>query len=142
MKNLRKRLKAGEALLGCWLNLGSSVSAEIVGLAGFDWVLIDFEHGSGSEREVFYQLQGLEHTPASPIVRVESFERQRFHRVLDMGAEGVMCPRIKTVEEAKKASRALQYQPTGDRGVAMMIRANQYGRNFQKYFDNQNHQYL
>jgi len=56
MKNLKKRLKNGDTLFGCWLNLGSSVSAEIVGLAGLDLVLIDFEHGAGSERVVLYHL--------------------------------------------------------------------------------------
>lgn len=134
VKNIKKRLEKGEALLGCWLNLGSSISAEIVGLAGFDWVLVDFEHGAGSEKDVLHQLQALEHTPAAAIVRVESAERQRYHRVLDMGAEGVMCPRIRTVDDARKAVRSLQYQPEGERGVAAMVRANQYGKNFDKYF--------
>jgi 4-hydroxy-2-oxoheptanedioate aldolase len=135
LKNIKNRIKKGEMLLGCWLNLGSSISAEIIGLSGFDWVLIDFEHGSGGEKEVLHQLQALEHTPAATMVRVESYERQRFHRVLDMGAEGVMCPRIKTVGEAEKAARALKYQPEGERGVAALIRANQYGKNFKEYFE-------
>ncbi|MEE8428928.1 MAG: aldolase/citrate lyase family protein, partial [Gammaproteobacteria bacterium] len=86
MKNLKKRIRNGETLIGCWLNLGSSVTAEIVGMAGFDWVLIDLEHGAGTEKDVLHQLQALEHTPAAPVVRVESYERQRFHRILDLGA--------------------------------------------------------
>jgi len=134
MKNLKKRLVAGETLFGCWLNLGSSLTAELIGLAGFDWVLLDYEHGPGSETDLLHQLQALEHTPAAPVVRVESFERQRFHRVLDLGAEGVMCPRIKTVEEAKLAARAMRYQPAGLRGVARMIRATQFGTGFKEYF--------
>ena len=134
MKHLKKRITDGETLLGCWLNLGSSLTAELVGLAGFDWVLIDFEHGPGSEKDVLHQLQALEHTPAAAVVRVESFERQRFHRVLDLGAEGVMCPRIKTVEEARLAARAMRYQPAGLRGVARMVRATGFGANFKDYF--------
>ena len=63
MKNLKKRIKNGETLIGCWLNLGSSLTAEIVGLAGFDWGLIDLEHGAGTETDVLYQLQAIEHTP-------------------------------------------------------------------------------
>ena len=63
MKNLKQRLQQGETLLGCWLNLGTSITAEIVGLAGFDWVLIDLEHGAGSEKDVLQQLQALQHTP-------------------------------------------------------------------------------
>jgi len=133
MKNLKQRLQHGETVLGCWLNLGSSLAAEMVGLAGFDWVLIDLEHGAGTEKDVLYQLQALEHGTAAPIIRVEGFERQRIHRVLDLGAEGIMCPRIKTVEEAQKAVSALRYTPEGLRGVAKMVRATNFGVNFDAY---------
>lgn len=135
MKNLKNRIRQNELLLGCWLNLGSSVSAEIVGMAGFDWVLIDYEHGIGTEKDILHQLQALEHTPAASIVRVESYERQRFHRILDLGAEGIMCPRIKIPSEAEKAARALKYQPEGDRGVAKLVRAAHYGTNFKEYVE-------
>ena len=72
MKDIKKRVHRGETLIGCWLNLGSSITAEIVGMAGFDWVLIDLEHGTGTEKDVLYQLQALAHTPAAAMVRVES----------------------------------------------------------------------
>lgn len=134
MKNLKKRIKQGETLNGCWLNLGSSVTAEIVGQAGFDWVLIDIEHGAGGEREVLFQLQALEHTPSAPIVRVESTDRQRIHRVLDLGAEGIMCPRINHLEEAREVVRGLHYPPEGTRGVAKMVRATGFGKNFPEYW--------
>ena len=134
MKHLKNRIRQGETLLGCWLNLGSSLTTELVGRAGFDWVLIDLEHGPGSEKDILYQLQALEHTPAAAVVRVESCERQRSHRVLDLGAEGVMFPRIKTVEEARLAARAMRYQPAGLRGVARMVRATGFGSDFQEYF--------
>lgn len=133
MKNLKSRLKQGETLNGCWLNLGSSVTAEIVGLAGFDWVLIDLEHGAGVEKDALHQLQALKHTPAASIVRVESTERQRIHRVLDLGAEGVMCPRINNLIEAKEAANGLLYPPKGSRGVAKMVRATGFGENFPTY---------
>lgn len=133
MKNLKKRIKQGETLNGCWINLGSSVTAEIVGLAGFDWVLIDLEHGAGGEKDVLFQLQALEHTPSAPIVRVESSDRQRIHRVLDLGAEGIMCPRITNATEAKEVVSGLHYPPEGSRGVAKMVRATGFGKNFSGY---------
>jgi 4-hydroxy-2-oxoheptanedioate aldolase len=133
MKNLKKRIRNGETLIGCWLNLGSSVTAEMVGMAGFDWVLIDLEHGIGTENDVLGQLQALEHTPAAPLVRVESYERQRFHRILDLGAEGVMCPRINNPEEAQRAADAMRYQPDGLRGMAQMVRATDFGANSKDY---------
>jgi 2-keto-3-deoxy-L-rhamnonate aldolase RhmA len=134
MKNIKKRLQQGETLNGCWLNLGSAVTAEIVGMSGFDWVLIDLEHGAGVEKDVLHQLQALEHTPAAPVVRIESAQRQRIHRVLDMGAEGVMCPRIGNAEEAKAVASGLHYPPDGSRGVAKMVRATGFGQNFPDYY--------
>lgn len=134
MKQLKKRLQQGETLHGCWLNLGSSVTAEMVGLSGFDWVLIDLEHGAGVEKDVLHQLQALEHTTAAALVRVESGERQRIHRILDMGAEGIMVPRINTVAEAKAVVSGLHYPPDGSRGVAKMVRATGFGQHFADYY--------
>jgi len=133
MKDIKTRVHSGETLIGCWLNLGSSITAEIVGKAGFDWVLIDLEHGTGTEKDVLYQLQTLEHTPAAAMVRVESYERQRFHRILDLGAEGIMCPRINNVQEAQRAADAMRYPPEGIRGVARIVRATNYGVESQDY---------
>jgi 2-keto-3-deoxy-L-rhamnonate aldolase RhmA len=137
MKNIKTRIYNGETLIGCWLNLASSLTSEIVGMSGFDWVLIDIEHGSGSEGHVLQQLQALEHTPAATFVRVESYQRQRFHRVLDFGAEGIMCPRINTLEEARQAAKAIRYPPDGIRGVARMVRATSFGPDFNDYYANQ-----
>ena len=135
MKNLKQRLQQGETLLGCWLNLGTSITAEIVGLAGFDWVLIDLEHGAGSEKDVLQQLQALQHTPAGAVIRVEGSQRQRINRVLDMGAEGIMCPRISNAEEAEEVAASLHYPPHGKRGVAKMVRATGFGKSFNEYYN-------
>jgi 4-hydroxy-2-oxoheptanedioate aldolase len=134
MKNLKKRLKQGETVNGCWLNLGSTITAEIVGLAGYDWVLLDIEHGAGSEKDILNQLQALEHTPAAAIIRIEGGQRQRIHRVLDMGAEGIMCPRVNNADDAKAVANGLHYPPEGVRGVAQMVRATGYGKNFKDYY--------
>jgi 4-hydroxy-2-oxoheptanedioate aldolase len=142
MKNLKQRLLNGETLNGCWLNLGSAVTAEIVGLSGFDWVLIDLEHGAGSESTTLSQIQALEHTNAGVIVRVESTEPQRIHRVLDMGAEGVMCPKVRNAEEALKVVKGLHYPPFGNRGVAKMVRATQFAQNFNDYYQKSRDQIL
>jgi len=136
MKNIKRRLRQGETLTGCWLNLGSSLTAEMVGMAGFDWVLIDLEHGAGGETDVLHQLQALEHTPAAALVRVESAQRQRIHRILDMGAEGIMCPRINNAIEAAAVADGLHYPPDGSRGIAKMIRATGFGQNFPEYYKN------
>lgn len=134
MKNLKQRLKQGETLNGCWLNLGSALTAEIVGQAGFDWVLIDLEHGAGVEKDVLAQLQALESTPTAALVRVESAESPRISRILDMGAEGIMCPKVDDAREAQKVVSGLHYPPFGNRGVAKMVRATQFAQNFDTYY--------
>jgi 4-hydroxy-2-oxoheptanedioate aldolase len=138
MKNIKERLKNDETLIGCFLNLGSSLTAEIIWIAGFDWALIDLEHGAGFESHVLHQLQALEATPAAALIRVESMERQRFHRILDLGAHGIMVPRVDNADDAHKAIAAMRYQPEGVRGIAQMNRAARFGSNFAKYFASAN----
>src|SRR5476649_1409386 len=101
--DFRKRVLAREWLVGTFLNLGSPITVEIAGLAGFDWLLIDHEHGPGGEDTLLHQLQAASATPAAPMVRIACNEAQRFKRVLDMGAHGVMVPWVSTEAEARAA---------------------------------------
>jgi 4-hydroxy-2-oxoheptanedioate aldolase len=107
--------------------MGSPVSAEICGRAGFDWLLVDLEHGAGSEGDLLHQLQAFADTGAHALVRVEANERPRFTKALDLGAEGIMVPRVDTAEEAARAAAHARYQPVGVRGVAFMNRAYGFG---------------
>lgn len=133
MKGLKQRLQKGEILIGTFLSLGNPVTTEIVGNAGFDWVVIDLEHGVGAEGDVVHQLMALKNSNVSAIIRVEGYQRQRVHRVLDLGADGIMFPRIETAVEAELSVKAMQYPPEGIRGVAKMIRATRYGDDFDGY---------
>ncbi|QEC50440.1 2,4-dihydroxyhept-2-ene-1,7-dioic acid aldolase [Baekduia soli] len=124
---LRERLRRGDVLAGTFLNLGSALAAEACGVAGLDWVLIDLEHGSGSEGDLLAQLHGARAGGVHAVVRVESAERPRAGRALDLGAEGIMVPRIDGVQEARAAVAHLHYAPHGDRGVATYNRACAFG---------------
>jgi 4-hydroxy-2-oxoheptanedioate aldolase len=132
---LRHRLTSGETVFGCFLSLGSAVTAEIMGAAGFDFALIDLEHGSGGERDAFAQMQALAASNCAALVRVESTQRQRVHRVLDSGAHGIMFPRIDSAAEAEAAVASMRYPPAGVRGVASSNRACSYGANFRPYLE-------
>ena len=92
MKNLKERVRSGETVHGCWINMGSSVSAEIIGRAGFEWVLIDLEHGAGDEAIMFNQLQVLGGLDTTPIVRIDEITRPTVQHILDAGASGIMFP--------------------------------------------------
>lgn len=142
MKFLKHRVQVGEVLFGAFVNLGSSLTAEIVGSAGYDWALIDLEHGAGDEREALFQMQALEHTPAAPLIRIESLNRPRFHRVLDFGASGIMVPRVDSLEQAQEVIACMRFPPRGIRGVAQMNRACGFGKSFQDYLDNGESQLL
>lgn len=125
-------------MAGTFLNLGSSVTAEIAGKAGFDWVLIDIEHGMGDRQELLTQLQALEATPAAPVVRIAWNDPVRFKRVLDLGVSGVMVPYVNSAEEAMRAAAAMRYPPEGVRGVARLNRACDFGPSFNEYFKKAN----
>jgi 4-hydroxy-2-oxoheptanedioate aldolase len=142
MKTLRSRALAGELLTGTWLNLGSNISAEIAARAGFDWVLIDLEHGSGNEADLVSQLQAVDTTDTLSIVRIAWNEMPRFKRTLDMGAGGIMIPYVNTAEEARQAASYLRYPPQGVRGAARFHRANGFGQEFQSYFAEANDKLL
>jgi len=133
VKYIKDRVRAGEVLFGVFVNLGSALTAEIIGAAGYDWALIDLEHGAGDEGNVLSQIQAMEHTPVVPLVRIESGSRPRFHRVLDFGAAGIMVPRVDSVEQAREAIAGLHYPPKGTRGVAQMNRACAFGATFREY---------
>lgn len=138
MKWIRERVLSRELFSGTFLNLGSSLTAEMAGRAGFNWVLVDLEHGAGDYQNLLYQLQAIEGTPAAPLVRVAWNDPIRCKRVLDLGPSGVMVPWINSGDEAKRAVAAIRYPPVGIRGVASMSRACSFGVDFDDYFSRAN----
>ena len=138
IRNIRKRALIGELLSGTFLNLGSSISVEIAGQCGFDWFMIDLEHGSGNWEILGRQLQALNGSPTAPVVRLPANQPVLFKRALDMGASGVMIPQIGSVQEARQAVASLRYPPEGIRGAAGSPRAAGFGTNFSEYFSRAN----
>lgn len=136
MKKIKERIQAGEVVHGCWVNLGSPVSAEIVGQAGFDWGLIDLEHGVGDEQTMYSQLQALDATPCASFVRTDDASRAKVQHILDSGSAGIMFPQIQTAQEAERAISLMYYPPRGVRGMAKMVRATNFGSTFHDYVDN------
>lgn len=136
MNNFKERIQNGDTVHGCWINLGSLVSAEIIGQAGFDWVLIDLEHGAGDEVTMYNQLQVLSGSGSTPIVRIDDTTRPKVQHILDAGATGIMFPQIQTPEQADLAARMMYYPPKGIRGMAKMVRATGFGGRTDTYINN------
>jgi 4-hydroxy-2-oxoheptanedioate aldolase len=101
MSGLRARIEAGEELLGTFLDLGSPVAAEIAAGTGFDWLVLDLEHGVGGREATLGQL----HAARVPtLVRVPSATSEDLGWVLDAGAAGVVLPRVEGIDDAASAS--------------------------------------
>ncbi|MDA0167983.1 aldolase/citrate lyase family protein [Solirubrobacter taibaiensis] len=127
MTPMKARLAAGETLFGTFLTLGSPFAAESLGLLGWDWLLVDLEHGGGDESQLVGQLMGCSSAGVHALVRVESDVRGRTARALDLGVEGVMCPQVNSVEQAETWASVLHYGPPGSRGIAFFHRGARYG---------------
>jgi 2-keto-3-deoxy-L-rhamnonate aldolase RhmA len=127
MTDLAQRLASGDTLYGTFLGLGSALAAEACALAGFDWLLVDLEHGGGDESELLPQQLAADAHGVPMLVRVESTQRIRAGHALDLGATGIMFPGIESAEQATQAIRHLRYPPDGDRGIATYNRAYGFG---------------
>jgi len=125
--SLRARIAAGEQTLGTFVATASAVAAEVCAAAGVDWLLLDLEHGAGGEEQVGAVVLAAAAYGVPTVVRAESAARIRLGRILDLGAAGVMLPRLNTASEVQEALRHLRYPPDGDRGVATSNRASRFG---------------
>lgn len=131
---IKARLRSGRPILCALANMGSAIATEIVGLCGYDAVMIDLEHGFGDYADAVAQLQALAGTPAASLVRVAENTAVNLKRILDAGPQGVMVPMISTPTEAEMAVAACRYAPRGIRGVAHAIaRASGYGTDVRRY---------
>jgi 4-hydroxy-2-oxoheptanedioate aldolase len=120
--DLRGRLQAGETLWGSFAAIGAPVVTEILARAGFDWVMVDLEHGLTTEADLVGNLHAIGTTRTAALVRPQSAERLRIGRVLDLGAHGVMLPRMDTPDQVREAISFMRYPPDGTRGLALSTR--------------------
>jgi len=98
-----------------------------MGRSGLDWVVVDLEHGYTTESELFAHLTAIEASGAVALVRPQSGERLRIGRALDLGAAGIVIPRLDTIEQVREAVTFLRYPADGQRGVALLTRGARLG---------------
>ncbi|SJZ54649.1 2-dehydro-3-deoxyglucarate aldolase [Consotaella salsifontis] len=125
--SFRRKLLARERLIGCWSALGSPIATEVLGLAGFDWLLLDAEHAPNDVLTLIPQLMALKDSSSAPVVRPPWNEPVIIKRLLDAGFYNLLIPFVQSVEEAKAAVAATRYPPQGIRGVSVAQRNNRYG---------------
>ncbi len=124
----KQALAKGERQLGLWSGLASPIAAEILAASGFDWIVIDGEHAPNDIPSLLAQLRAMRGGTAEPVFRVPWNDMVMIKRALDVGARTILVPFVQNAEEARKAVAAARYPPLGIRGVAVAMRAAEYGR--------------
>ncbi|VED33277.1 2-dehydro-3-deoxyglucarate aldolase [Escherichia coli] len=120
-------LAAKQVQIGCWSALSNPISTEVLGLAGFDWLVLDGEHAPNDISTFIPQLMALKGSASAPVVRVPTNEPVIIKRLLDIGFYNFLIPFVETKEEAEQAVASTRYPPEGIRGVSVSHRANMFG---------------
>jgi 4-hydroxy-2-oxoheptanedioate aldolase len=131
----KKRLQAGEVLLGPFTLVPEPIMVTALGLAGMDFVILDMEHGPFDISEVETMCHAANGAGIAPIVRVGEINDWMILRALDVGATGVQVPQITCKADAEAVVRAAKYRPIGDRGLSIITRAGALGTRGPKYTD-------
>ena len=123
----RQDLLAGMTQIGCWVSLGSPITTEVLGVAGFDWLLLDAEHAPNDVLSLIPQLMALKDSRSAPVVRPPWNDAVVIKRLLDAGFFNFLIPFVESAEQARAAVAATRYPPQGVRGVSVSQRGNRYG---------------
>jgi 4-hydroxy-2-oxoheptanedioate aldolase len=121
-------LAAGKLQIGLWSSLCSNIAAEIISDSGFDWILLDTEHSPNEIPALVSQLQAMQASKTTPIIRPAWNDAVLAKRALDIGAQSLLFPYVQNAEEARAAVASTRYPPQGIRGVSVAARASRYGR--------------
>ncbi|MDQ3524398.1 MAG: aldolase/citrate lyase family protein [Chloroflexota bacterium] len=115
---LKQKLNAGEQVIGCFMPPPSPILVELCGAAGFDFVLIDNEHGPINADSAYPMILAAESWNLTAIARVGLQDKQEVLKFLDLGIQGIMAPQINTAEQAVYSVAATRFAPRGTRGLA------------------------
>ena len=124
---LRAKFAAGQKCLGIWGMAINTIYTEVLGAAGYDFVILDNEHGPSMPGDTLPHIQLLSHMNVPTVVRVPWNDQVYLKRVLDAGAETLLFPGIQDAAEAARAVAATRYPPEGVRGLSAMGRASRFG---------------
>lgn len=123
---LRKQINDGNILQGCFAKIPGPSSIEILGIAGFDFVVIDQEHGPFDRNSIDIALLAAKAVNIPAVVRIPPYSLDSIQAALDGGASGILAPHIDTAEQAKALVNACRYRG-GSRGFSSVTRAGNYG---------------
>lgn len=124
---MKMKLQADKPALGCSIMVPSPQMVEMVGHTGFDWVLIDLEHGTIDLQAAELMIMAAEASNITPIVRPKTNRKEDISSIMDRGAMGVQVPHVNSAEDARRAVSAVKFGPGDNRGVAAGTRPDSYG---------------
>jgi 2-keto-3-deoxy-L-rhamnonate aldolase RhmA len=127
INHLKPKLARGETTYGLWVTLADPSVTEIAAMLGFDWVVIDTEHGHLDYREVVEHLRATRGSTTTPLVRISEITQGIIKRMLDLGAQGIIAPQVMGPADVAAAVHYAKYPPLGVRGVGGE-RATHWGR--------------
>ena len=133
LSHTRQRLVGDGPWIGLFLVTGNSMLAEACGLLDLEWVVIDMEASPMSKRDALNMLQAMSASSLVQLIRVPANDRHLIEHALDVGAHGVLVPKVESREQAAFAANACRFPPAGTRGVNP-IRASGYFTNLSGYF--------
>ncbi len=129
VNRFKQALQQGQRCIGLWNSLASPAVVELLGGAGFDWLLLDMEHAPNDLPLLHSQLQALAaHPGTAPVVRPPCSDAVMVKRLLDLGVQNLLIPNVQNADEAAAAVAHTRYPPQGIRGFASASRATQFGR--------------
>ena len=131
-RTIKEKLRRGEPSIGSWMSMAHPSIAEILAMAGYDWVVVETEHTAIDVSEVLRLIIAIEQRGAVPLVRLAWNDPIQAKAVLDSGAAGVLVPMVNTQADAQMAVAMTKYPPLGIRGVGL-ARAQGYGEHFAEY---------
>jgi len=130
--SLKNKLKNNQLTIGSWVTIGHTAIVDIMASAGFEWLVVDLEHTSIDLSTAHNLIATIQANGMKALVRVSKNEEVIIKRVLDMGADGIVVPMVKSKHDALEAIDYAKYPPTGKRGVGL-FRAQKYGLGFDEY---------
>ena len=136
-RNIKAQIRSGAPSIGTWMSMAHPSIAEILAMAGYDWVVIETEHTAIDVSEVLRLIIAIEQRGSVPLVRLAWNDPIQAKAVLDSGAAGVLVPMVNNKADAELAVQMTKYPPLGSRGVGL-ARAQGYGEHFDDYVQNAN----
>lgn len=136
-------INSGKPAIGAWAALTDASVVEILALSGFDYIILDQEHGAGDISNLPNLLRAFSGTPCSPVLRLGAYDPGKVKQAMDAGVEGLMIPNVETPEQAREIADMCRYPPKGRRGLAPnAARGASFGLEMRNYVETVNDNFI